>query len=140
MQRIVEPEYLDELPPEDPRAIRSRRDLRRVNGLMRSHAIMAETLRAGTNGRTPKHIVDLGAGDGDFLLRVAERLAPSWKGVSVSLLDRLSIVQAITLKEFEKLGWQAESVVADVFEWASGRVENRESRVEIRNAADSRCS
>jgi len=121
MQRIVEPEFLDELSPEDPRAIRSRRDLRRVNALMRSHAIMAETLRAGTNGRTPKHIVDLGAGDGDFLLRVAQRLAPSWKGVSASLLDRLSIVPASTLKEFERLGWQAESTIADVFAWARSR-------------------
>lgn len=118
MKRTVEPELLDELPPEDPRAIHSRRDLHRVNALMRSHRIMADALLAGTNGYSPKHIVDLGAGDGDFLLRVAQRLAPLWKGVSASLLDRLSIVPAATLKEFERLDWQAESTIADVFAWA----------------------
>ena len=118
MERIVEPELLDHLPPDDPRAICSRRDLRRVNALMRSHAIMDQALRAGTNGRIPKHIVDLGAGDGHFLLRVAQRLARSWKGVRASLLDRVGIVPAATLKEFEKLGWQAESTITDVFAWA----------------------
>ena len=41
MNRIVQPELLDELPPDDPRAMRSRRDLRRINAWMRNHAIMA---------------------------------------------------------------------------------------------------
>ena len=41
MKRIVQPELLDSLPPGDPRAMRSRRDLRRVNAWMRNHAIMA---------------------------------------------------------------------------------------------------
>ncbi len=44
MNRIVKPELLDELPPADPRAVRSRRDLRRVNAWMRNHAIMARAL------------------------------------------------------------------------------------------------
>ena len=41
MKRIVQPELLDALPPDDPRAVRSRRDLRRVNAWMRNHTIMA---------------------------------------------------------------------------------------------------
>jgi len=117
MQRIIEPELLDELPPQDRRAIRSRRDLRRVNVLMRSHDIMAEALRAGANGYTPKHIVDVGAGDGDFLLRVARRLGSSWRGVNASLLDRQDIAGVTTLKGFEQLGWRAERLVTDVFDW-----------------------
>jgi hypothetical protein len=121
MQRIVEPELLDQLPREDPRAIRSRRDLRRVNVLMRNHSVMAHALRAGANGRTPKHVLDLGAGDGDFLLRVARRLSASWPGVSASLLDRLSLAAPSTLKEFEKLGWRAEKTIADVLVWGRSR-------------------
>ena len=44
MNRIVEPELLDTLSPADPRAIRSRRDLRRVNAWMRNPVIMADAL------------------------------------------------------------------------------------------------
>ena len=71
MKRIVEPELLDTLPPDDPRAAGSRRDLRRLNAWMRNHAIMANALQTAVNGQTPKQIIELGAGDGDFLLRVA---------------------------------------------------------------------
>ncbi len=118
MRRIVEPELLDGLPREDPRAIRSRRDLRRVNVLMRNHSVMAGALRSAANGCAPKRLLDLGAGDGDFLLRVARRLSASWPGVSASLLDRLSLAAPSTLQEFEKLGWRAEKTIADVFVWA----------------------
>ena len=53
MRRIVEPELLDGLPREDPRAIRSRRDLRRVNVLMRNHSVMADALRRLQPGIRP---------------------------------------------------------------------------------------
>jgi hypothetical protein len=160
---------------------------------------MAGALQTGANAHTPKHIVDLGAGDGDFLLRVARRLSQpskdslaqrsrsrplnppptparrgadlrtradssppgrgqgwvgswrgstsilprigtmnralpnfvayatkfgrrsrqgSWKAVSAILVDRHSVASSTTLREFEKLGWQTESMVADVFDWA----------------------
>ena len=56
MKRIIEPELLDTLPPDDPRAVRSRRDLRRVNAWMRNHAIMIRALQAGLNDPAPKQI------------------------------------------------------------------------------------
>jgi hypothetical protein len=74
MKRIVEPELLDKLPPGDPLAVRSRRDLCRVNAWMRHHVIMADVLRNHWPVHPPKRITDLGAGDGDFLLQVARRL------------------------------------------------------------------
>src|SRR5665213_1028567 len=59
MKRIVEPELLDALPPDDPSAIRSRQDLRRVNAWMRNHELRARALKkkpgwscARTNHRT----------------------------------------------------------------------------------------
>jgi hypothetical protein len=141
MKRIVEPEWLDELPSDDPRAAGSRRDLRRLNTWMRNHAIMANALQTAANGQTPKRIIELGAGDGDFLLRVAQRLSLSgvpsrtsrdnlnppepglratgaWNEVNVTLLDRQNVVAPQTLAAFASLGWRAEVVVADIFDWA----------------------
>ena len=117
MKRIIEPELLDALPPGDPRAVRSRRDLRRVNAWMRNHAIMVRALQAGLNDPTPKQITELGAGDGHFLLRVAKKMAPRRPNVSVTLLDRQRIVLPATIASFTPLGWHADAIVADVFDW-----------------------
>jgi hypothetical protein len=140
MKRIVEPEWLDELPPDDPRAAGSRRDLRRLNTWMHNHAIMANALQTAANGQSPKRIVELGAGDGDFLLHVAQRLSSSgvssrevrdgpnrpkpdlrttgmWSEVNVTLLDRQNVVTPQTLAAFASLGWRVETVGADIFDW-----------------------
>jgi hypothetical protein len=144
MKRIVEPELLDTLPPGDPRAAGSRRDLRRLNTWMRNHTIMVSALQTAGNGQTPKQITELGAGDGDFLLRVAQlvsgngtpasgpagsetavaecrrlgnRRSVAWSEVNVTLLDRQNVVTPQTLAAFASLGWRAEAVVADIFDW-----------------------
>jgi hypothetical protein len=118
MKRIVEPEMLDTLPPGDPRAIRSRRDLCRVNAWMCNHAIMASALQTAVNGQTPKQIVELGAGDGNFLLRVARKISFHWSGVKVTLLDRQKVAMSQTIASFTPLGWRAEAITADVFDWS----------------------
>src|SRR2546430_10100919 len=64
MDRQIEPEWLDELPADDARAIRSRRDLRRVNAWMGNARVIAAASREAFRDRPPKQIVDLGAGDG----------------------------------------------------------------------------
>jgi hypothetical protein len=117
VKRIVQPELLDALPPDDPRAVRSRRDLRRVNAWMRNHSIMADALQTAANSCTPEQIAELGAGDGDFLLRVAQKTFPCWPDVAVTLLDRQKNVSAETLALFMSFGWRAEAVVGDVFDW-----------------------
>ena len=116
MKRIVQSELLDTLPPDDPRAVRSRRDLRRVNGWMRNHVIMAEALQTGLNRCAPGQITDLGAGDGNFLFRVARKLSPVWPNVVATLVDFQKNVPSETLVAFAALGWRAEIVVADVFQ------------------------
>lgn len=115
MKRIVQSELLDTLPPDDPRAIHSRRDLRRVNGWMRHHVIMADALHSALNRHAPGQITDLGAGDGNFLFRVAEKLSPVWPNVTAMLIDLQKNVPGETLNAFAALGWRAEAVVADVF-------------------------
>jgi hypothetical protein len=117
MKRLIEPELLDALPPADPRALHSRGDLHRINSWMGNHSIMARTLQNNFNLHAPKQITELGAGDGNFLRRVAQKISPRWPDVNVTLLDRQKIATAQTLDAFARLGWRAETVVADVFDW-----------------------
>ncbi|MCE9639988.1 MAG: methyltransferase domain-containing protein [Betaproteobacteria bacterium] len=117
LRRSIEPEWLDELPPADPRAMRSRRDLRRINALMMNGRLVARELRRVFPGPAPRAIVEIGAGDGSFLLRVAEKLAPQWPAMDVVLLDQQSLVSPATSGRFTAIGWQAQAVSADVFAW-----------------------
>ncbi|MEI8288728.1 MAG: class I SAM-dependent methyltransferase [Verrucomicrobiota bacterium] len=122
MKRLVQAELLDALPPEDPRAIRSRRDLHRINWWMRNHVIMARALEKNLPA-APKAIIELGAGDGNFLLRVAQRVGPRWPAVQATLLDLQENVSPQTLAAFAESGWHAQPVVADVFDWSPASAE-----------------
>src|SRR5689334_15083971 len=117
MKREVKRELLDELPAADRRAIRSRRDLQRVNAWMGHAHIMAGALVAAFPDRPPQSIVELGAGDGTLLLRIAKRIAHRWKPSRVVLVDRQRLLSSRAQAEFEALSWHVESVEMDVFEW-----------------------
>src|SRR3954468_17710694 len=112
-QRALVPEILDFLEPGDPRALRSRRDLARINPVMRQGAIMAKAL---ADFPAPKLLVDLGGGDGRFLLRVARRLAKRWPGATALIADRQDIVSAETRSQFAGLGWSCEVTRGDIFD------------------------
>ena len=115
--RTVEPEWLDILAPSDPEALRSRDDLRRVNQWMLQARIMARLLASCRGDQEPLRLVELGAGDGTFMLSVAARLARRWPAVRLTLVDQHDIVSAATLKGFDELGWYAEAEHADVFDF-----------------------
>jgi hypothetical protein len=70
--RVVIPELLDHLPMDDPEAVRSRRDLQKVNALMgNEHWICRNTGRFSE--ATDRGIVEIGAGDGSLCTRLAKR-------------------------------------------------------------------
>ena len=121
MDRRVEPEFLDELLADDPRALQSRRDLQRLNRWMGNSQIMARALQSCFSGHRARYVAELGAGDGIFMLRVAERLAgnggPAKPTITVTLLDKQNIIRPETEKALQALGWRAELVQADVFDW-----------------------
>jgi hypothetical protein len=117
ISRTLEPEWLDELPADDARAMRSRRDLRRINALMMNDTLVARDLRRVFPGEPPRRIAEIGAGDGDFMLRVAAKLLPAWRAMDVALVDRQSLVSAATSEKFVAMGWHAQAVAADVFAW-----------------------
>lgn len=114
--RRVEPEILDALSPGDPRAQASRRDLRHINALMFQAGIMARLMRRHVT-RPPRRILEIGAGDGAFMLAVARRKAKRWPRVELTLLDRADLITSRRIDEFAARGWHAEAVTADVFEW-----------------------
>jgi ubiquinone/menaquinone biosynthesis C-methylase UbiE len=120
LPRKVEPELLDQLPADDPRAIRSRRDLKLINALAFHAGLMARGLIRHYGDDKPRTLVDLGAGDGTFMLGVAHRLASRWPNVNVILLDRQSIVSGETRAAFAALGWKVETVAADLFDFFEG--------------------
>ena len=83
--RVLTPEILDNLDPADPRAIRSRRDLRLINGFLgNSHWILGELRK-----QSPLHegIVELGAGDG-ALCRAMHRALPSTPVIGLDFTTR----------------------------------------------------
>jgi SAM-dependent methyltransferase len=83
MSRQVDPEKLDSLPHEAPDAVRSRRDLQRINALMGNHAWVTGIL--GT--RLPGQVVEIGAGDGQLANALVEF---GWKVTAVDLAPKPS--------------------------------------------------
>ena len=114
MRRIIQPEILDELPAGDPRAIQSRRDLQKLNTFMGNAGIVTRALRAAP--AAPHLLVELGAGDGTFLLNVASRLGYRSR-VRALLVDRRPSLSASTRGAFARAGWDVDTCQADVFEW-----------------------
>jgi hypothetical protein len=115
--RRVTPEILDELPASDPRARRSRADLRRINRIMAAVTWLKRGLRAA--GRPPhaRGVVELGAGDGTLALRLARGLGSSWLGTHLTLLDLEPIVADKTAEAIRACGWTLEVVAADALDW-----------------------
>lgn len=128
LPRRVEPETLDYLAENDPRAIRSRRDLQRVHRVMRTRGILLRALRQAAalaaiapQRAAPLRLIELGAGDATLMLGVARTLARQWPHVALTVLDRQRVVAASTLDAYRALGWQVEVMVMDVAAWAAMR-------------------
>ncbi|MEO6035975.1 MAG: methyltransferase domain-containing protein [Verrucomicrobiota bacterium] len=117
MKRTVEPEWLDGLPEKDPHAVRSRLDLRRVNFIMGNARIVARELNRIFPGDGPQRILELGAGDGTFALRLAREFSERWRSVELTLVDRQNLADPEISRKFRQLGWSAQFISADVFDF-----------------------
>jgi hypothetical protein len=121
MRRRLQPELLDSLPPQDPQAIASRADLRRLNFLM-GHAgyLMRAFFGLLPTNRLPSRplrVIELGAGDGTLLLRLARRWSTLGVKAEVTLIDRQLVVSSETQQGFADLDWSLNCVASDVFSW-----------------------
>ena len=117
MTRRIEPEWLDHLPAQDPRAQRSRRDLVRINALMGNARIVARELDAALP-RGVRSIAEIGAGNGAFMLALAG--ARTAGPIDAVLVDRQDVASPGTLARLARRGWSARSIQADVFDWLEG--------------------
>lgn len=121
LSRTVLPEGLDSLAEDDPAAMRSRRDLRRVHRAMGTRSILLRAMRemaAARSAHAPLRMLELGAGDGSLMLGVAGALAKEWPRVELTLLDRQALIDHRTLDAYARLGWTAVPAAADVNDWA----------------------
>jgi len=117
IERSLQAEWLDELPADDPRAIRSRGDLRRINALMGNARLMSKALHGVTRQSTVRRIVDLGTGDGAFLLDWVRRMPSLAPGTEVLLVDRHDAADARIVTALYARGFRPRSVQADGLEW-----------------------
>lgn len=69
-ERVLQPELLDTLPPNDPAAIRAREEMLQVNGIMGNHRWIERMVRR--HREEGWRITELGAGDGALSLRLVE--------------------------------------------------------------------
>ncbi len=118
--RHLEPELLDGLPADDPGAIASRRDLVRINALMFQARFMASLMRANVQ-TLPLRILEIGAGDGKFMLTVARLMARRWPNVEIVMVDRIGLIGKDVCNAFAKFGWRAQPVTGDIFDWTGDR-------------------
>jgi hypothetical protein len=85
LDRIIIPEILDSLNPADPRAIRSRRDLRWIDLFLGNSRWIVRQLKKQTP--PPARIIEIGAGEGDLCRRVQTSL-PSSTVTGLDLIQR----------------------------------------------------
>ena len=120
-QRIVGEEMLDSLPADDPRAKRSRSDLRRIHRVMGTCGIVRRALEnmLSTQHRPSSlRVLELGAGDGTLMLEVARSFSPRWSPVELTLLDRQPLTSRATVDGFAEVLWTAVPLTVDIFDWA----------------------
>jgi len=100
ISRVVIPELLDGLHPDDPEARRSRRDLRLINALMGN----AGWVVGGVTGA--RQIVEIGAGDGG-LCRKLSATFPGSRVLGVDLAERPAELP-------DEISWQCGDLFAEL--------------------------
>jgi hypothetical protein len=85
LERVIIPEILDSLNPADPRAIRSRRDLRLIDLYLGNSRWIVRQLKRQTPA--PARIIEIGAGEGDLCRKIQTSL-PSSTVTGLDLIKR----------------------------------------------------
>jgi len=106
--RILETEWLDTLAPSDPRAERSRRDLRRVNTIMGNARHIAAALTP--HWREGMRVADLGAGDGSLMKAIKRRLPGATEPILVDKADGLDVLDFL-----RDTGPRLDAIVCNLF-------------------------
>ena len=117
--RVLTPELLDSLPPNDLAAQASRRDLRRLHPLLGQIGLWTRWFAEKFPARPPASLADLGAGDGSLLGTVLLRAYPKGgHGARIFFVDRQPVVPESTLSHLRRCNWLPTVMATDIFEWA----------------------
>ncbi|MGF1656635.1 MAG: hypothetical protein ACFCU3_06610 [Verrucomicrobiales bacterium] len=86
--RVVEPELLDSLAPDDPGAQQNRKELRVINAIIGSHAWMRAAIhRVGRQlSASPIRVLELGAGDDSLFRQVTRSSAFQWEWTCLDMI------------------------------------------------------
>lgn len=116
--RVLTPEILDTLPPDDPAAQASRRDLRRLHPLLGQIGLWTRWFTETFPIRPPASLTDLGAGDGSLLGTVLLRAYPKGgHGARIFFVDRQPVIPESTLIHLRRRNWLPTVLATDVFQW-----------------------
>lgn len=117
--RVLTPELLDSLPPNDLAAQASRRDLRRLHPLLGQIGLWTRWFAEKFPARPPASLADLGAGDGSLLGTVLLRAYPKGgHGARIFFVDRQPAVPESTLAHLRRCNWLPTVMATDIFKWA----------------------
>ncbi len=117
--RVLTPELLDSLPPNDLAAQASRRDLRRLHPLLGQIGLWTRWFAEKFPARPPASLADLGAGDGSLLGTVLLRAYPKGgHGARIFFVDRQPAVPESTLAHLRRCNWLTTVMATDIFKWA----------------------
>jgi SAM-dependent methyltransferase len=86
---------------------------------MRSLSILERAWSRLQLKKPPARIVELGAGDGTLLLRLAKTVHPQSSSTQLVLLDRQQLVSAETIDQYRRVGWNVEVQCDDALRWAA---------------------
>ena len=116
--RVLTPELLDSLPPDDPAAHASRRDLQRLHPILGQIRLWHGWFRQNFPHRPPASLADLGTGDGSLLATVLLRSFPKGgHGARIFFVDRQPVVPESTLAHLRRCNWLPTVVTAEVLDW-----------------------
>lgn len=117
--RRLTPEILDSLPPLDPSALASRRDLQRLHPILGQHRLWIQWLKKTYPSAPPRSLADLGCGDAHLLAQILPLAFPNGgNGCQLLLVDRQPCVSSATLAQFHQQHWQPVVLSATAFSWA----------------------
>ncbi|MBT5925319.1 MAG: hypothetical protein HOH33_01735 [Verrucomicrobia bacterium] len=117
MMRQVQPEILDNLPPDDPGAVRSRKDLRLINVLMNHTRLLRRAIHPQIHRGNALRVFETGAGDGSLAGKIWKDWGAVPKGSRIDFVDKAGCLSPEVKAPLELLGWEIREYACDVFEW-----------------------
>lgn len=102
--------------------------MRRVNRVMGTRSLLLRALDKAAP-TPPRRLIELGAGDGTMMLRLAQSRSRQWPKSSVTMLDLQPVIGAGTLSAIRNLGWSVEVIEADVLDWIARPAADREATI-----------